>query len=75
MRLDEIPESKKERTEGRKGRRRERKKMAPEADMEEPRQILTDSIQGENIRWEKKQESWAEKQEKQERGVRVIEAK
>ena len=61
MRLDEIPESKKERTEGRKGRRTERQTMAPEADMEEPRQILTDSPQGENIRREKKQESWAEK--------------
>lgn len=31
--------------------------MAPEADMEEPRQILTDYIQVENIRWKKKQRS------------------
>lgn len=57
MRLDEIPESKKERTEGRKGREKERKKMVPEADVEEPRQILTDCIQVEIIRWKKKQSS------------------
>ena len=41
----------------REDRRKERKKMAPEADMEEPRQILTDYIQVENIRWKKKQRS------------------
>ena len=31
--------------------------MVPEADVEAPRQMLTDSIQVENIRWRKKQSS------------------
>lgn len=41
--------------------------MVPEADVEAPRQMLTDSIQVKNIRWKKKQSSHGQRSKRSRR--------